>query len=59
MGTVHINKNMSVNAPELAKRLFFIYSPEKQMLQNKPKNRNKIKYTKLYNIDPLQYMHKQ
>jgi len=27
-GTVHINKNISVTVPQLAKRLFYICSPE-------------------------------
>jgi len=34
---VHIDKNISVNVPELAKRLFFICSPNDADM-NKPKN---------------------
>jgi len=35
---VHIDKNISVNVPELAKRLFFICSPKKSLTSRKEKN---------------------
>jgi len=35
---VHIDKNFAVNVPELAKRLFFICSPNVADVKNKPKN---------------------
>jgi len=35
---VHIDENISVNVPELAKRLFFICSPSDADVTNKPKN---------------------
>jgi len=48
---VHINKNISVNVPELAKRLFFIRSPNDADVMNKPKNiRLQIQSTDRANI---------
>jgi len=42
---VNVKVTGGLNVPELAKRLFFICSPERQMSQNKPLNRDKITYT--------------
>ena len=35
---MHIDKNIAVNVPELAKRLFFICSPNDADVKNKLKN---------------------
>uniref|UniRef100_A0A8C2X167 non-specific serine/threonine protein kinase n=1 Tax=Cyclopterus lumpus TaxID=8103 RepID=A0A8C2X167_CYCLU len=54
---INLNSNTSWFTNPGLGRLFVIRSPE--MLQNKPKNKDRLNIQGLYNIDALQWVHKQ